>query len=57
MRFIFYGIAVLFFLCGALLLGLAEKLGVILSLPFDNRLLLIVLCFGFGTVALTGTRR
>ena len=52
-----YVIAGLFFLLGALLLGLSEVLGVNLNLPFDRRLLFIILCFGFGTVALTGTRR
>ena len=47
-------LAVAFFLFGALLLGLDSVVGLIFNIPFDLRLLLIVLSFGFGTFALVG---
>ena len=46
--------AVLFFLFGALLLGLDSVVGLIFNIQFDMRLLLVVLSFGFGTCALVG---
>ena len=41
-------------LFGALLLGMDSVVGLIFNIPFDRRLLLIVLSFGFGTFALVG---
>ena len=54
LRVLLIMLAVLFFLFGALLLGLDSVVGLIFNIPFDRRLLLIVLCFGFGTFALVG---
>ena len=54
LRVLLIMLAVLFFLFGALLLGLDSVLGLIFNIPFDMRLLLIVLSFGFGTFALVG---
>ena len=54
LRVLLIVLAVLFFLFGALLLGLDSVVGVIFNIPFDRRLLLIVLNFGFGTFALVG---
>ena len=47
-------LAVAFFLFGALLSGLGSMIDLIFDIPFDMRLLLIVLSFGFGTFALVG---
>ena len=54
LRVLLIVLAVLFFLFGALLLGLSSVVGLIFDIPFDMRLLLIVLSFGFGTFALVG---
>ena len=54
LRVLLIVLAALFFLFGALLLGLSSVVGLIFDIPFDMRLLLIVLSFGFGTFALVG---
>ena len=54
LRILLIVLAVVFFLFGTLLLGLDLMAGPIFNIPFDRRLLLILLSFGFGTFALVG---